>query len=265
MPVCCDMKIGFFDSGLGGLTILKTVAAALPQYAYEYYGDTKNLPYGDKTEEEVYELTKQGVAHLFENDCALVIIACNTASAETLRRLQDSFLPQAYPERRILGVIIPTVETVVAANVQSVAIIATQRTVDSKKYEREFAKFTPALRVCSVATPGLVPLLEAGERSAAIDLLTDHIEHFYTAGITGLILGCTHYTLLTDLLTTQVQGRIQIFSQDAIIPQKLATYLARHPEIQSSLTNIGGRNVYLSVARPEYDPIITHLLDGAMV
>ena len=106
------MKIGFFDSGLGGLTILKAVTQALPSYDYEYFGDTAHVPYGNKSEEEIYELTKAGVEHLFEQECALVIIACNTASAETLRKLQDTFLKEEYPDRNILGVIIPMVEEV---------------------------------------------------------------------------------------------------------------------------------------------------------
>jgi glutamate racemase len=131
------MKIGFFDSGLGGLMILKAVAKALPEFDYEFYGDTANLPYGDKSEAAIYELTKQGVEHLFKRDCALVIVACNTASAETLRRLQDEYLPESYPDRRILGVIIPTVEEVMQEKYSNAILLATKRTVESKKYEKE--------------------------------------------------------------------------------------------------------------------------------
>jgi glutamate racemase len=106
------MKIGFFDSGLGGLTILKAVVKELPQYDYVYYGDTLHLPYGDKTEEEIFTLTKTGIEYLFEKGCVLVIVACNTASAETLRKLQDSWLLETYPDRKVLGVIVPTLERV---------------------------------------------------------------------------------------------------------------------------------------------------------
>ena len=133
------MKIGLFDSGLGGLTILKAVARALPAYDYEFYGDTANLPYGDKSEDQIYELTKRGVEHLFSRDCALIIIACNTASAETLRRMQDEYLKEAYPDRRVLGVIIPTIEEVAEAGLTNVLLIGTRRTIESHKFEKEFA------------------------------------------------------------------------------------------------------------------------------
>src|SRR3989338_6111066 len=134
------MKIGFFDSCLGGLITLKAVAKALPQYDYEFYGDTANLPYGGKSEEEIFELTKAGIMHLFKRDCLLVIVACNTASAETLRRLQDGFLKSEYPDHRVLGVIIPTVEELVSGDIKHALLVATKRTVDSGKYERELAK-----------------------------------------------------------------------------------------------------------------------------
>lgn len=259
------MKIGFFDSGLGGLTILKAVVEKLPQYDYEYYGDTAHLPYGDKSEEEVYQLTKNGVTHLFENDCVLVIIACNTASAETLRRLQDSFLLERYPNRRILGVIIPTVEAVIETNIPSVAVMATNRTVESKKYNREFAKFVSGPVVHLVATPGLVPLIEVGELEAAMELVYGHLENLLATGVTGLILGCTHYTLLAETITTHVNGKLEVFSQDTIIPPKLTKYLQRHPEMQSILTTTGARNIFLSADRPEYDLIVSHLLSETMM
>lgn len=261
-----QMKIGFFDSGLGGLTILRAVARELPEYDYEYYGDTANLPYGDKTEDEVYELTKAGMAHLFERGCMLVIIACNTASAETLRRLQDTFLVQSYPDRRILGVIIPTVEAVVASGLRRVGMIATRRTVDSHKYERELLKFeVDAPSLVSVATPGLVPRIEAGEvegagmlAAAVVDTLI--AEH----DIQGLILGCTHYTTLHDYLA-QKYPALKLFSQDTIIPTKLQAYLKVHPEHEVRLGKGGSRNVHLTKHRSEYDSVIANLLGGTLV
>ena len=129
------MNIGFFDSGLGGLLILKAVARALPQYDYIYFGDTANLPYGDKTETEVYELTKAAIEELFNRDCLLVIVACNTASAESIRRIQDTYLKEEYHDRRILGVIVPTVEEVIEKGFKRAILLATTRTVESGKYE----------------------------------------------------------------------------------------------------------------------------------
>ena len=127
------MTIGLFDSGLGGLTILRAVVKQLPQYDYVYYGDTANLPYGDKSEAEIYDLSVAAMDYLFGEGCALIIVACNTASAETLRKLQDEYLPKHYPERRILGVIIPTVETLIADGVEAALLLATKRTVESQK------------------------------------------------------------------------------------------------------------------------------------
>ena len=258
------MKIGFFDSGLGGLIVLKAVAKQLPAYDYEYYGDTKNLPYGDRTEEEIYELTKAGMVHLFERDCSLVVIACNTASAETLRRLQDEFLPEQYPTRRILGVIIPVIEEVVESECKRVLMFATKRTVSSGKYHLELGKRNEInTKIEAVATPELVPLLEAGNivgANAIAQALID--ERMESGGVEGLILGCTHYTLLTEKLREAYGEKLQIFSQAEIIPKKLAEYLQNHPEIETTLSRGGKRNVFLTEHREDYDRHISTLLEG---
>ena len=258
------MKIGFFDSGLGGLIILKAVAAKLPQYDYEFYGDTAHVPYGDRTEEDIFQLTKVGVEHLFARDCALVIIACNTASAETTRRLQDTVLVGDYMSRRILGVIIPTVEAVVEEKKVEVALIATKRTVESKKYEIEFAKLALKTNLLGTATPGLVPLIESGKREEAIDSLADYISKLPST-VDALILGCTHYCLLKEELRGLVGGGVTVFSQDEIIPDKLASYLSRHPEITDVLTTSGTRNIFLTDNTSKYDGIISTLLGGLLL
>jgi glutamate racemase len=258
------MKIGFFDSGLGGLIVLKAVAAHLSAYEYEYYGDTKHLPYGGRPENEIYELTKAGVIHLFERDCALVVIACNTASAETLRRLQDEFLPAEYPDRKILGVIIPVIEEVVASECKRVLMFATKRTVSSGKYHLELGKRNEIdTKIEAIATPELVPLLEAsniaGANAIAQALIDEHME---SGEVDGLILGCTHYTLLTEKLRNAYGDTLKIFSQSEIIPLKLADYLIRHPEIESTLDKGGARNVFLTEHREDYDRHISLLLEG---
>jgi len=262
------MKIGLFDSGLGGLLILKAVAKHLPEYDYEYYGDTKNLPYGDRIEEEIYTLTKAGVEHLFERDCALVIIACNTASAETLRRLQDEFLPSQHPSRRILGVIIPVVEEVLESECRRVLMFATARTVSSGKYHLEFGKRDETdTKIEAVATPELVPLIEAGKLDGAGAIAQALVEDRLIAGVPleGLILGCTHYTLLSDKLKKAFQGKVKIFSQTEIIPKKLSDYLARHPEIEKELSKEGKRNIFLTEHREDYDSHISMLLEGSFI
>ncbi len=255
------MKIGFFDSGLGGLTILKAVAQALPQYDYEFYGDTANVPYGDKSEAEIFALTKAGVEHLLARDCALVIVACNTASAETLRQLQDTILVGAYASRRLLGVIIPTVEAVVATPCTSVAMIATKRTVNSRKYEAEFTKSGAAVVFQSLATPTLVPLIEAGQIAEAEGEAIALTAPLYAKGTQALILGCTHYTLLKNALRAQYPAAL-VFSQDEIIPAKLTDYLSRHREIETTLTRGGKRNIYLTDPSARYDQAIASLLGG---
>ena len=260
-----NMKIGFFDSGLGGLMVLKAVVKHLPEYDYEYYGDTKHVPYGDRSEAEIYELTKAGVLHLFERNCALVVIACNTASAETLRRLQDEFLPKEYPTRKILGVIIPVIEEVIKGECKRVLMFATQRTVSSGKYHLELGKRNEVhTKIEAVATPELVPLLEEGNiigASAIAQVLID--ERFFSGReIDGLILGCTHYTLLADTLRESYGDSIQIFSQAEIIPEKLDEYLMRHTEIETALSRGGGRNVFLTEHKESYDTHIAMLLEG---
>lgn len=255
------MKIGFFDSGLGGLTILKAVAQALPHYDYEFYGDTANVPYGDKSEAEIFALTKAGVEHLLARDCALVIVACNTASAETLRQLQDTILVDAYTSRRLLGVIIPTVEAVQATHSTAVALIGTKRTVDSKKYEAEFAKSGQLQTFVSLATPTLTPLIEAGRMKEAEGEVITLTASLIASGAQALILGCTHYTLLKEALRAQYPS-ITIFSQDEIIPAKLADYLTRHLEIETTLGREGKRNIYLTDPSAKYDQAIANLLGG---
>lgn len=256
------MKIGLFDSGLGGLTILKAVARALPAYDYEFYGDTANLPYGDKSEDQIYELTKRGVEHLFSRDCALIIIACNTASAETLRRMQDEYLKDAYPDRRVLGVIIPTIEEVAEAGLTNVLLIGTRRTIESHKFEKEFAKVSGAPQVVAEATPALVPLIEMGDIEPALE---ETFRVVAGAGeVDGLILGCTHYCVLKDELAAKFPD-VKIFSQDTIIPKKLELYLTKHPEIESKLSREGTRNIFLTDASPRYDSVIRELLGGAFI
>ncbi len=256
-----NMKIGFFDSGLGGLLILQAVVRELPQYDYVYYGDTANLPYGDKSEEEIYEFTKVAVEELFSRDCILVIIACNTASAETLRRLQDTILIGPLSNRRILGVIVPTVEVVAAAKPKRVVLMATKRTVESGKYERELKKLDPALELISVATPGLVPRIEAGQDAEAIAMAKAVLEAEAREG-SVVILGCTHYTLLTEALREHFGDSRMIISQAEVIPSSLKDYLARHREIVSRLSKLGSRTIILSEHRPDYDRLTAEFLGG---
>ena len=259
------MNIGVFDSGLGGLLILKAIAKALPLYDYVYYADTANLPYGDKTEEEIYILTKTAIEELFKRDCVLVIVACNTASAETLRRIQDTFLREEYPDRKILGVIIPTIEEVVERGISRALLVATKRTVDSCKYEKELTKLVDShVELVSVATPDLVPLIEAHQIEEAAEEAINVIESKTREG-DAVLLGCTHYILLKDSLRSHFGDSRTFIAQDEVIPKKLTDYLTRHPEITSRLASAGKRSIYLTEHRPDYDRLTADFLGGAYI
>ncbi len=258
------MKIGFFDSGLGGLTILNAVAKKLPEYDYEFYGDTANLPYGDKDEAEIFQLTKQGIEHLFDKDCLLVIVACNTASAETLRKLQTEFLPSNYPDRKILGVIIPTIETMIEKTIRKTFLIGTNRTIHSNKYELELTKYSDAPILNSIATPELVPLIEAVQHDDAYEAVCKIIDQ--RDGEEAIILGCTHYTIFSQKLSEKYQnGKMEIISQDTIIPKKLKLYLENHPEIENRLNKNYQRNIHLTKHSKQYDSLIQELLGGIFI
>lgn len=260
------MKIGLFDSGLGGLIILRAVTKLLPQYDFEFYGDTANLPYGDKTEEEILELTRSGILHLFRRDCLLIIIACNTASAETLRTLQDTILTGEYSDRRILGVIIPTVEEVIERGDKKVALLATKRTVESKKYDREFAKFIKHPELQTIAETRLVTLLENNQIDEAEVIIKSHIKDVIKNKCDSLILGCTHFSLLKDYARNlSGEEEIRIISQDEIIPEKIRKYLSRHPEIESRLSRNSTRSIYLTDPNSKYDAIIANILGGTFI
>ncbi len=257
------MNIGFFDSGLGGLLILKEVVKQLPQYDYVYYGDTANLPYGDKSEEEIYEFTKAAIEKLFKRDCLLVIVACNTASAETLRRLQDTFIKDEYPDRKVLGVIVPTMEALLNSGKKKALLIATKRTVESGKYERELLKLDGTISLVSVATPELVPLIESHCIEDAITVATSTIETKVGEG-EEVILGCTHYVLIKKSLREKFPA-LTFISQDEVIPEKNSNYLSRHPEITSRLTNTGKREIVLTLHRPDYDRLTAEFLGGVYI
>ncbi len=257
------MKIGFFDSGLGGLLILKETVKLLSHYDYVYYGDTANLPYGDKTEDEIYEFTKAAIEELFRRDCLLVIVACNTASAESLRKLQDTFIKETYPDRKVLGVIVPTMEAVLDTGKKTALLIATTRTVESGKYERELKKLADSIELVSVPAPELVPLIESHEIEAAVERAASTIEATRGEGEV-VILGCTHYVLLKTSLREKFP-MLTILSQDEIIPEKISEYLVRHPEISSRITNTGKREIVLTEHRPDYDRLTAEFLGGAYI
>lgn len=250
------MRIGFFDSGIGGLFVLRHVAKVLPEYHYVFLGDTENVPYGEKSDEEIYDLVQKSLQMLFEQNCSLVIFACNTASVTALRKIQDEFLPAYFPDRSVLGMIIPTVEEILTRPTKSVAIIATERTIRSKKYEREILTRNPSVVIHALATPTLVPLIEGGNLVEAREEAVQQIKKYLLPFTPDtLVLGCTHYGLLRDHLE-QAFPHLRIISQERLIPKKLQTYLERHPEIETRLIHDSKRDFFLTKITPIYQNFV---------
>ena len=240
------MNIGVFDSGLGGLMITRSLIKAMPGYCFSYLGDTKHVPYGPRSKEAIYGFAKDCIDHLFRSkNCRLVIVACNTASIAALRRLQQEYLPANFPERRILGVIIPTLEHVLERECKSLGLLATSSTVSSGVYEEELKKLDPAIRIFSLATQLLVPLIENDGSRFARPIVREYLEglKLKSASIDSIILGCTHYPYLEDMIREEASdvfgSPVGIISQTRIIPKSLQNYLARHPEIERDLSRTG--------------------------
>ncbi len=241
--------IGLFDSGFGGLTILKAFLEELPEFDYIYFGDNARTPYGNKSLKIVYEYTRQAVAFLFRQGATLIILACNTASAKALRRIQQEWLPTHYPERRVLGVAIPLAEAaVVASRRNRIGIIGTRATIESKVYEQELHKLNPALKVFARPCPLLVPLVEEGwvGKPETNMILKKYLRPLKSTAIDTLIPGCTHYPFLKKDITRIMGKNCHVLDAPGIISEKLADYLKRHPEIEKKLSRKGRRVFYTS-------------------
>lgn len=258
------MTIGIFDSGLGGLVMTRAFRRALPSYDFLYLGDSLHVPYGPRSAEAIYEFTLRGVEYLFKQGCPLVIIACNTASASALRKLQQTYLQERYPDRRVLGVIVPTIEATIATGHKHVGLIGTAYTVNSKTYETELQKINPAIRLFAQQAPMLVPLVESNCTDMAEPFLRRYIAPLLEQNIDSLILGCTHYPLFKPMLRRILPDHIDLISQDDIIPEKLVDYLQRHPEIASRLQQNGRITAHLTDVTPSYAEIGTALFQDAI-
>ena len=259
-------KIGVFDSGYGGLTILDAIRKQLPQYDYLYLGDNARAPYGTHSFDVIYRYTLQAVKYLFEQDCALVILACNTASAKALRTIQQKDLPIINSARtngrkaNVLGVIRPTVEVVPAITKTShVGILATPATVSSESYVLELQKLSNDLVITQQACPLWVPLIENGEHNGpgAKYFVGKYLREILAKDplIDTLILGCTHYPLLkneidhwlayhreiemSDFPVPADTPQIQTIAQGELVAKSLADYLSRHAEYREQLSQSG--------------------------
>ena len=253
------MKIGVFDSGLGGLIITKSFIERLGAYDYLYLGDTKNLPYGEKTAKEILDYTIEAMKFLIKNECKLIIIACNTASSIALRYLQRVFIPDYAPDVKILGVIVPTVEEALAYASKRIGVIATNSTIKSHIYEVEIKKINKDIDVKELATPEFVLAIESNDFALAEKYAKKYAREM--SGVDSLILGCTHYPLLKKYFEQEIP-KVQIISQADFMGEKLADYLKRHPEIDSFLSKQNKRDFVVTKLSKHYAEVAEKLFEN---
>lgn len=228
--------IAVFDSGYGGLTVLESIVAKLPQYDYIYLGDNARTPYGNRSFDVVYTYTLQAVHRLFDMGAHLVVLACNTASAKALRTIQQVDLPRIDPARRVLGVIRPSAEQIgVLTKTGHVGVLGTVGTVQSGSYPMEIAKLFPHVRVTQEACPMWVPLVENGEAGSegADYFVKKNLDRLFLADslIDTVVLGCTHYPLLLDKINKYLPDHVNVVAQGEIVAHSLGDYMLRHPEM----------------------------------
>lgn len=247
--------VGVFDSGYGGLTILKEIRRLMPEYSYIYLGDNARAPYGTRSFDIVYRFTLEAVTALFDKGCPLVILACNTASAKALRTIQQRDLPSMKPGLRVLGVIRPTAEAVGELSASGhIGILGTEGTINSHSYDIEITKLHPGFNVASQACPMWVPIVENNEAS---NPGADYFVNKYTAsllesdpGIDTVVLACTHYPILYPKIRKAVPDSIKVVKQGDIVARSLRDYLDRHPEMERRITR-GGDCRYFTTENPE--------------
>ncbi|WP_040604154.1 glutamate racemase [Sagittula stellata] len=235
------MAVGVFDSGLGGLTVLDRVVKRLPDVPFVYFADSAHAPYGVRDANDIYDLTTQAVSRLWDEGCDLVVLACNTASAAALRRMQESWVPR---DKRVLGVFVPLIEALTArqwgdnsppreVGIQHVALFATPATVRSRAFQRELAFRAIGVDVEAQACGGLVDAIEEGDMILAEALVRSHVDALKRKMPTpeAAILGCTHYPLMQDIFQDALGPDVHVYSQATLVPDSLADYLDRHPDM----------------------------------
>lgn len=250
--------IGVFDSGYGGLTVLRELVNQLPQYDYLYLGDNARAPYGTRSFDTVYRYTLQCVKWLLEQNCPLIILACNTASAKALRTIQQNDLQKLNPHARVLGVIRPTTEVIGHyTRTNTIGVLATTGTVQSQSYVLEIEKFFPGMNIIQEACPMWVPLVENNEHTSegADYFIQKHIQNALEANpnVDVLLLACTHYPLLKDKIQKYLPGHVKLLSQADIVAHSLKDYLERHPEIESAISKGGERIFYTTDSPIDFD------------
>lgn len=258
----CTMQaispIGVFDSGYGGLTVLKEIVKELPEYDYLYMGDNARAPYGSRSFETVYQYTLECVQWFFSQGCELVVLACNTASAKALRNIQQKDLPLIDPFKRVLGVIRPTTEIIGQYSATGqVGILGTTGTVQSNSYPIEIAKFFPAIQVFQEACPMWVPLIENNEydKPGSDYFVKQHLDRLLLnhPGIDTLLLACTHYPLLLHKIRQFVPEAVTIVSQGEIVAKSLARYLEKHEGLAGKCSKKGQIRFFTTDSVADFD------------
>ena len=247
--------IGVFDSGFGGLVVLREFLQVLPDYDYLYLGDNARIPYGTRSDRVVQRFTEQAVDYLFRQGCQLIVLACHTASARALRRIQQVYLPDRYPDRRVLGVLIPTVEEALArSRIKRIGVIATEGTVTSQSFELELKKLDPEVEVVQQACP----LAGAHHRVRRAGVGRHHPDFAPLPGplsedrVDTLILGCTHYSILKEQIRAILGDGQDLICSGQVTAAKLVEYLKRHPGMESRLTRGGTRRYHTTDLTPRF-------------
>lgn len=261
------MNIGVFDSGLGGLTILKAFLKKLPQYNYIYLGDNARVPYGNRSSEIIYQFTKEAVEFLFRKNCQLIIIACNTSTSTSLRKIQQEYLPQFYPDRKVLGVIKPVVEELGVRSYElggRIGVIGTKATVSSEAFVREIKKTLPKAKVYQQACPLLVPYIEDSRRNKKILqlMIEEYLEGLMKKNIDSLLLACTHYEIIKKEIQAMVGSKIKVISEGKIVAEKLKDYLKRHPEVEKKLEKKKQISYFFTDLNQDYKKLMRFFLNG---
>lgn len=250
--------IGIFDSGYGGLTILKEIKKYLPQYDFIYLGDNARTPYGARSYETVYQYTSQCTQWLFDQGCPLIILACNTASAKALRTIQQKDLPAMGGGKNVLGVIRPTAEMIGSfSKTAHIGILGTKGTVKSESYLIEIEKFFPNAKVFQQACPLWVPIIENGEGNSegAACFIKKDLKSLLDQSpeIDTILLGCTHYPLLIETIKQFLPPGVKVISQGEIIAKSLQDYLSRHPEMETSCSKNGTLEFFTTDSTADFD------------
>ena len=250
--------IGIFDSGIGGLTVFRSIAQQLPGYDYIYLGDNSRAPYGNRSFNTIHQYTWECVQWLFRQDCQLVILACNTASAKALRTIQQKDMQGLDPTKRVLGVIRPTAEVIGdLSKTKEIGVLGTTGTVQSESYPIEIKKFFPDLKVYQQACPLWVPLIESGEyeKPGSDYLIKQYLDELMaqSANIDTLLLACTHYPLIQDKIKAHVPANIKLIAQGDIVANSLVDYLQRHPEMEQQLSKNSSKQFFTTDDTIEFD------------